>query len=86
MDAERPYDPTLRQGELQYLELETLLADPATYLVVVVVAGQVVGSGFARLEAAKPYLRRDRLRRAGFHVRRAGPPREAHKRADCWRG
>lgn len=64
--AERPFDPTLRPGELYYYDLSALLADPDVYLAVAEIDGQVVASGYARLEAAKPYLRHLRHAYLGF--------------------
>lgn len=66
VEAERPYDPTLRPGTLHYYDLEALLSDPATLLVVAEHGPQVIGSGYARIQLAKPYLRHEQYAYLGF--------------------
>ena len=66
VEAERPFDPTLRAGKLRYYAIEALLTDPQVRLLVAEHEGQVVGSGYARIEDAKPYLRHSRHAYLGF--------------------
>ena len=58
--AERPFDPTLRETGVRYYDIPALLADPDSRFLVADVAGASVGCGFARIDAAKPYLRHAR--------------------------
>ena len=55
IDAERPYDPTLDPGEIFYYDLQKLITSPDTELMVAEVQARLVGSGYARIEKAKPY-------------------------------
>jgi GNAT superfamily N-acetyltransferase len=64
--AERPFDPTLKPGDLEYYNLQALLTDPRVQLVVAEEAGRVVGSGYARIEPAKPYLQHQQYTYLGF--------------------
>jgi GNAT superfamily N-acetyltransferase len=64
--AERPFDPTLKSGELHYYDLEALLTSPDTCLLVAVAAGRVIGSGYARLVAAEPFLQHTHYAHLGF--------------------
>ena len=64
--AERPFDPTLRPGLIHYYDLEEMIAAPHIHLVVAEWQGQLIGSGYARLESAKPYLQHSRHAYLGF--------------------
>jgi GNAT superfamily N-acetyltransferase len=64
--AERPFDPTLKPGDLEYYNLEAMLTEPQVQLVVAEDAGRVVGSGYARIEQAKPYLKHQQHAYLGF--------------------
>jgi len=55
--AERPFDPTLREADVHYYDIAAMLADPGVRFLVAERNTQVVGCGFARIDAAKPYLR-----------------------------
>lgn len=66
VDAERPYDPTLREGPLQYYDLTELMANAQTRLLVATVGAEVVASGYARLEPAEPYLKHRTYAHLGF--------------------
>jgi GNAT superfamily N-acetyltransferase len=55
--AERPFDPTLREGAIRYYDIAAMLRDVAVHFLIAEQDGAPLGCGFARLEAAKPYLR-----------------------------
>jgi len=63
--AERPFDVTLAD-DIRYYDMEAMLTTPSVRLVVAEVDGEVIGSGYARIEDAKPYLRHDRHSYMGF--------------------
>ncbi|HET9745039.1 MAG TPA: GNAT family N-acetyltransferase [Chitinophagaceae bacterium] len=56
ISAERPFDPTLKEGHINYYDLEHMIGSPDTELLVAEINGNLVGSGYARIESAKPYL------------------------------
>jgi len=64
--AERPFDPTLRPGEIHYYDLAALLVDPDAHIVVAEDDGRIVASGSARLRASEPYVRHERHAYLGF--------------------
>jgi len=66
VEAERPFDPTLKPGELHYYDLAALLTEPQTQLLVATDGARIVASGYARLLPAKPYLRHSRYAYLGF--------------------
>lgn len=66
INAERPYDPTLKQGAINYYDLKEMLDNPAVELMVALSGDEIVGSGYARIEEAKHYLRHRRHAYLGF--------------------
>jgi GNAT superfamily N-acetyltransferase len=55
--AERPFDPTLMEGHIHYYDIRAMITANDVKLVVAEQDGVVIGSGYARIEAAKPYLK-----------------------------
>ncbi len=48
--AERPFDPTLKEEHINYYNLPELITAPHCHLVVAELAGELIGSGYARIE------------------------------------
>ncbi|MEQ1646013.1 MAG: GNAT family N-acetyltransferase [Pyrinomonadaceae bacterium] len=65
IEAERPFDVTLGD-DIRYYDMEAMLATPNVRLVVAELDGEVIASGYARIEEAKPYLKHDRHSYMGF--------------------
>jgi GNAT superfamily N-acetyltransferase len=55
--AEHPFDPTLKPDPIHYYDLPAMIAAPDVHLLVAGLNNHLVGSGYARIEPAKPYLR-----------------------------
>jgi GNAT superfamily N-acetyltransferase len=55
ISAERPFDCTLG-NEIHYYDLEMMITAPHIQLLVAQLDGELIGSGYARIEDAKPYL------------------------------
>ena len=55
--TERPFDPTLKEDPIHYYDLPAMIDAPEVALVVAESAEGLIGSGYARIEPAKPYLR-----------------------------
>lgn len=53
--AERPFDSTLKEGEIHYYDLLELIESPNAEVLVAVVDNQLVGSGYAKILEAKSY-------------------------------
>lgn len=64
--AERPFDPTLRKGVIHYYDLNQMIEDDNTCLLVAEQNNEILASGYARIEAAKPYLEHPRHAYLGF--------------------
>jgi GNAT superfamily N-acetyltransferase len=64
--AERPFDPTLKEGHINYYDLNELITAPHIQLVVAELDGELIGSGYARIENSKIYLRHQQHAYLGF--------------------
>lgn len=64
--AERPYDATLRQGDIHYYDLAALLTAHETRVVVAVLGERIVGSGWAQLRDSVAYVDHARHAFLGF--------------------
>src|SRR5262245_1707951 len=64
--AERPFDSTLDEDPINYYDLHQLITAPHIQLLVAEVAGELIASGYARIETAKPYLRHRQYAYLGF--------------------
>ena len=65
IEAERPFDVTLGD-DIRYYDMEAMMKTPNVTLVVAELDGEVIASGYARIEEAKPYLKHDRHSYMGF--------------------
>jgi len=66
ISAERPFDVTLDDDPINYYDLEQLITASHIRLVVAQSGDEVIGSGYARIETAKPYSRHRRYAYLGF--------------------
>lgn len=66
IEAERPFDVTLKDGYIEYYDIQQLITAPHIELLVAEREGELVGSGYARIEDAKPYLKHKRHAYLGF--------------------
>lgn len=66
IEAERPMDAGLREGPINYYDIERLINSPDIRLAVAEIDGKLIGCGYARIDAAKPYLKYDRQSYLGF--------------------
>ncbi|MBD1394505.1 GNAT family N-acetyltransferase [Mucilaginibacter glaciei] len=64
--AERSFDPTIRPDNVTYYDIEDLIVDPHIQLLVAELDGEVIGSGYARIENSKPELRHRQHAYLGF--------------------
>jgi GNAT superfamily N-acetyltransferase len=55
--ADRPFDPTLKDGQIHYYDIRAMITANDVELLVAELDGVVIGSGYARIEASKPYLK-----------------------------
>jgi GNAT superfamily N-acetyltransferase len=64
--AERPFDSTLKEDPITYYDLQDLIARNDAELAVAELNNQIIGSGYARIEQSKPYLRHEKHAYLGF--------------------
>ena len=53
--VERPFDNTLKEGEIHYYDLTELIKSRRAEVLVAVVNNEIVGSGYAKILPAEPY-------------------------------
>ncbi len=63
---ERPFDPTHKDETIHYYDLPAMIESPLVELIVAELDGIAVGSGYARLEKAKPYKKFEQFAYLGF--------------------
>ena len=64
--AERPFNSTLKAGEVHYYDLKKLLEDSKTEILVAELEGKVVSSGYASINEASTYVLHDHYAHLGF--------------------
>ncbi|MFM2369290.1 MAG: hypothetical protein RL619_1590 [Bacteroidota bacterium] len=66
ISAERPFDPTLKEGKIHYYDIEKMISASHIEILVAEIDSEIIGSGYARIEAAKPYLNHETYAYLGF--------------------
>ncbi|OMQ10004.1 GNAT family N-acetyltransferase [[Flexibacter] sp. ATCC 35103] len=66
VEAERPFDPTLKEGEIFYYDIKELITDPATEIMVVEYDNEIIGSGYAQIRPGKPFEKHESFGYLGF--------------------
>jgi GNAT superfamily N-acetyltransferase len=56
IEAERPFDSTLKKGLIHYYDLKELIASPRAEILVAELDGKIIASGYARIDQSKNYL------------------------------
>jgi GNAT superfamily N-acetyltransferase len=64
--AELPFDSTLKESHINYYNLNELITAPHIQLVVAELDGELIGSGYARIENSKIYLKHQQHAYLGF--------------------
>lgn len=64
--AERPMDPTIKDGPIHYYDLNAMLTSPNIHLAVAESEGTLVGSGYARIDPSRHYLKHTHHAYCGF--------------------
>jgi GNAT superfamily N-acetyltransferase len=57
IEAERRFDPTIKEGSVSYYDIAGMISAEQVHFLVAETGEKLIGCGFARIEAAKPYLR-----------------------------
>jgi GNAT superfamily N-acetyltransferase len=64
--AERPMDPTIKEGPINYYDLQAMLHSPDIHLVLAELDHTPIGSGYARIERGRHYLKHSHHAYLGF--------------------
>jgi len=66
ISTERPFDPTLKEGHIHYYDIAWMIGAPHVEVAVAESEQQIIGSGYARIEDSKIYLKHQRHAFLGF--------------------
>jgi GNAT superfamily N-acetyltransferase len=66
ISSERPFDPTLKNDPVHYYDMDVLINSSHIHLIVGEVNGQVIASGYARIEQAKHFVKHNEHAYLGF--------------------
>jgi len=55
--AERPFDPTLKEGHINYYDIAEMIKASHIEVVVAEFGNEIIGGGYARIEPSKTYLK-----------------------------
>lgn len=64
--AERPFDPTLKESDINYYDLKYFLESPDVELLVAEADVEIIASGYARIMESKTYQQFERHAYLGF--------------------
>lgn len=66
VNAERPMDPTIKDGTVIYYDLSEIMNNDDSDLYVVELNGELVASGYAKIKEDRSYLKHDKQGYLGF--------------------
>lgn len=66
VNAERPMDPTIKDGNVVYYDLSEIIKNEDSDLYVVELNNELVASGYAKIKEDRPYLKHDKQGYLGF--------------------
>jgi GNAT superfamily N-acetyltransferase len=66
IEAERPFDPTLKNEKINYYNLEKMILATDAEILVAEIDSEIVSSGSARIDLAQPYLQHSSYAYLGF--------------------
>ncbi|MFT5209639.1 MAG: GNAT superfamily N-acetyltransferase [Flavobacterium sp.] len=66
IEAERAYNPSIKLEKTCYYDIEKLMSDSRTYLIVAEDDASIIGTGYAQLQSSKKSLQHDLHAYLGF--------------------
>jgi GNAT superfamily N-acetyltransferase len=66
IEAERPFDHNLKEGDIHYYDLPELIKNENAEVLVAVVDNEIVGSGYAKILTGKSYHKHSEYAYLGF--------------------
>lgn len=64
--AERPFDPTIKDGDITYYDIPDLITNPNSDVFVVEINKHIVASGYAKIKPDRHYLKHEHQGYLGF--------------------
>ena len=64
--AERPMDPTIKEGKISYYDVSEFIENEDSTLYVVELCNEIVASGYAKIKPDRHYLKHDKQGYLGF--------------------
>ncbi|WP_418604638.1 N-acetyltransferase family protein [Hwangdonia sp.] len=66
IEAERPFDPTIKTGHITYYNIPELITSPTSDVFVVEIENDIVASGYAKIKSDRHYLKHKKQGYLGF--------------------
>ena len=66
IEAERPFDPTIKEGYITYYDISELINNEESEVFVVEKDTLIVASGYAKIKGDRHYLKHDKIGYLGF--------------------
>ncbi len=66
VEAERPFNDPLKEGEIHYYDLTGLIRSDSAEVLVAVINDEIVGSGYAKIREAEPFQKFTEYAYLGF--------------------
>lgn len=66
IEYERPFNPTLKEEKISYYDLSELIKSKTTEVLIVLVDGQIIASGYVSIKNAVDYLKHKQYAYLGF--------------------
>jgi GNAT superfamily N-acetyltransferase len=57
IEAERPFDPTIQEGDINYYDISELITNPNSEVFVAEIKNEIVASGYAKIKTDRHYLK-----------------------------
>ncbi len=66
VSAERPFDPTLKPGQINYYDIKAMIESNDTEVIIALINDEIIASAYVQIKKAKPYLKFDEYAYVGF--------------------
>lgn len=66
IEAERPFDPTIQEGEINYYNISELITNSNSEVFVAEIENEIVASGYAKIKTDRHYLKHKHQGYLGF--------------------
>lgn len=66
IEAERPFDSSLKEGKISYYNLKEMIFAENVHLIVAIIEDEIVGSGYLKIEKSRSYRKNELNGYIGF--------------------